>query len=592
MRNLGKSIDSASDDEAGTVEFRESDLVFAKVKGYPHWPARIEPFNLLSGGEPPKKYPVKFYGSGETGNIRAEDLFPYHKNKERFGKPLKRKFFNEALQQIEDDKPETQNQDCQQRRDATQHEEESPPKSPGVALNDSISSGMSGVLGGRVVAGAQDVRSVGDRAGGGADSSRKLCAFCGCGLTGNSIDCRDCGRSFHPVSECVGLKRGVIDGLLEAEGRAITYHCIQCRCSHHDRRTSMGSIDSLVGESAFNQLVVAVGALCAQVRMLMSNSQGAQSHDIAPHAPDQAGNLAKSAHFSEVVREEVREVQEQMKRKQNVILRGLGDSVANVKTGFQGVVRRLIGYECDLHEVTRVNGQIGMFRAKIHDDNARTELLMNARKLKGMDGCESVFIQRDLTFKQRRELFRKRSLQWVGGERGRGSASAAVTGAAGGARQHRGAASDASGAGRGTYARVVTRGASGRGLGRGTAVAGPAAAAAGRGVAAAGRGAADAGRGRGAADAGRGSAASGRGSPAAGCGSAAPGRGSAVAGRGFAAGGRGVVVSDCGVATAGRCVASAGRGVAASDRDAAWAGRGVGAPDQDGEATEQDFHLR
>ena len=110
VRNLGKSIDSAYDDEAGTVEFRESDLVFAKVKGYPHWPARIEPFNLLSGGKPPKKYPVKFYGSGETGNIRAEDLFPYHKNKKRFGKPLKRKFFNEALKEIED-KPEPWNRD-------------------------------------------------------------------------------------------------------------------------------------------------------------------------------------------------------------------------------------------------------------------------------------------------------------------------------------------------------------------------------------------------------------------------------------------------------------------------------------------------
>ena len=102
-----------------------------------------------------------------------------------------------------------------------------------------------------------------------------------------------------------------------------------------------------------------------------------------------------------------------MKRKQNIILRGLGESVADVKTGFQGVVRRLIGgIECNLHEVTRVNSQIGMFCAKICDDNARSELLTNARKLKGMDGCESVFIQRDLTFKQRRELFRKRNLLW------------------------------------------------------------------------------------------------------------------------------------------------------------------------------------
>ena len=126
-------------------------------------------------------------------------------------------------------------------------------------------------------------------------------------MTEEFIDCRDCGRSFHPVSECVGLKRCVIDGLLEDKGRAITYHCIQCRCNQHDRRTSVGGVDSLVGKSAFSQLVVAVGALCAQVQMLMCNTQAAQSRDHTPHAPRQASSehLARSAQFSEVVREEV-----------------------------------------------------------------------------------------------------------------------------------------------------------------------------------------------------------------------------------------------------------------------------------------------
>ena len=262
------------------TDFKPFDLIFGKVKGYPHWPGRIEPFEPEPNGKPPKKYPIIFYGTGETSNLKAEDLFPYHENKERFGKPQKRKFFNEGLWQIEnnpdwdpnidlreiEEEPEPWNHVGRPRIDATQLEEDSPPKTPGVAPCDSISSGMSGVLGGRVVvAGAQDIGSVGDRAGGGADSSGKLCAFCGCSLTVVSIDCRDCGKSFHPVSECVGLKRGVIDGLLKDESRAITYHCIQCRCSQHDKRALMGSIDSLVGESAFNQLVVAVGALCAQV---------------------------------------------------------------------------------------------------------------------------------------------------------------------------------------------------------------------------------------------------------------------------------------------------------------------------------------
>ena len=417
-------------------EFKPYDLVFAKMKGYPHWPGRIEPFEPEPNGMPPKKYPIIFYGTRETGNLKSEDLFLYHENKERFGKGQKhkRKFFSEGLWEIEHNPdwdpnihipasvsqmsvvtPETPAAAAEVPTTQWSKQEDSSPDSPGVALDDSIGSGMSWVLGGRAVAGAQDSSFVGGGADDGADLSRELCAFCGCRLTEVSIDCRDCGGSFHPVSECVGLKKGVIDGLLEDGGCAITYHCIQCRCNQHDRNMSLTGVDSLVGKSAFSQLVVAVGALCAQVRMQMSHKQAAKSKDHIPHAHQQASpeHFARSAQFNEVVREEVREVQEQTKRRQNVILRGLGENVADVKTNFQGVVRRLIGSECDLHEVNRVVGQTGMFRAKIYDDTVRSDILMNARKLKGMDGCKSVFIQRDLTFKQRQELFRRRSLMWA-----------------------------------------------------------------------------------------------------------------------------------------------------------------------------------
>jgi len=81
--------------------FKPYDFIFAKVKGYPHWPGRIEPFELDPNGKPPKKYPIIFYGTRETGNLKPEDLFPYHENKERFAKPIKRKFFNEGLWEIE-----------------------------------------------------------------------------------------------------------------------------------------------------------------------------------------------------------------------------------------------------------------------------------------------------------------------------------------------------------------------------------------------------------------------------------------------------------------------------------------------------------
>lgn len=73
--------------------FKVGDKVFAKVKGYPPWPARIV-------GENGKKYNVEFYGTGETGAIKSEDLFYYLKNKEKFQKPLKRKDYIDAFEQI------------------------------------------------------------------------------------------------------------------------------------------------------------------------------------------------------------------------------------------------------------------------------------------------------------------------------------------------------------------------------------------------------------------------------------------------------------------------------------------------------------
>ncbi|CAH1987517.1 unnamed protein product [Acanthoscelides obtectus] len=75
--------------------FKEDDKVFAKIKGYPAWPARV----LSNDG---KKYTVKFYGTGETGVVKDSDLFYYTKNKDKFQKPLKRKDYIDAFTEIEE----------------------------------------------------------------------------------------------------------------------------------------------------------------------------------------------------------------------------------------------------------------------------------------------------------------------------------------------------------------------------------------------------------------------------------------------------------------------------------------------------------
>lgn len=81
---------------ASKKSFKIGDLVFAKVKGYPPWPAKITKIEK-------SKYNVYFYGTGETANIKLEDLFAYSETKAKYAtdKIMKRKGFKEAIDQIE-----------------------------------------------------------------------------------------------------------------------------------------------------------------------------------------------------------------------------------------------------------------------------------------------------------------------------------------------------------------------------------------------------------------------------------------------------------------------------------------------------------
>ncbi|XP_063976379.1 hepatoma-derived growth factor-related protein 2 [Diachasmimorpha longicaudata] len=92
-------------------KYLPGDKVFAKVRGYPPWPARVE--GVTDPNTKNAKYKVFFYGTGETAVCKVEELFLYEENKDKYGKHLKRKIFHEGLQQLERElnndqgKPET-----------------------------------------------------------------------------------------------------------------------------------------------------------------------------------------------------------------------------------------------------------------------------------------------------------------------------------------------------------------------------------------------------------------------------------------------------------------------------------------------------
>lgn len=84
------------------MAYKPCDRIFAKVKGFPHWPARI---NVLPNDVkvPKGKYPIFFYGTHEVYFLAPKDIFPYERWKHKYAVSRNRPLFQKGLEEIENE---------------------------------------------------------------------------------------------------------------------------------------------------------------------------------------------------------------------------------------------------------------------------------------------------------------------------------------------------------------------------------------------------------------------------------------------------------------------------------------------------------
>ena len=80
--------------------FQPGDLVFAKVKGHPHWPSIVDKVDEAKSLKA-KRYHIVFFGTYQIAHLAVQDIWPYEENKERFGKPRSTRYFKESLTEIQ-----------------------------------------------------------------------------------------------------------------------------------------------------------------------------------------------------------------------------------------------------------------------------------------------------------------------------------------------------------------------------------------------------------------------------------------------------------------------------------------------------------
>ena len=248
-----------------------------------------------------------------------------------------------------------------------------------------------------------NTRGVGESVGN--PTSVSCCGFCSLRIRAECITCDRCRKVFHAETICLGTSESVIKAILDVKDGALLYVCCGCRSSDGGSGIDPGS-----GSGGFNQLMVIVQSMVAEIRGLKDTVQGVHVGNL-PHAVPEVGEAVvppSMRPMNEEILNSVREINEREKRKHSVVLRGFGNlNNSELLEKFKSVCRYLGVGQVSLSNIVQINNTL--FRGTILNVEDKMRLLSEAKKLRYSEEYGRVFIQRDLTYLQRQDLNTRRN---------------------------------------------------------------------------------------------------------------------------------------------------------------------------------------
>ena len=262
------------------------------------------------------------------------------------------------------------------------------------------------------------------------------CSMCGHRVGDDAIGCDRCSRWVHPTVMCSGLPSDAIKTISDLSGDAVLFVCTDCRVKPPSpkgvtTRQSSSASEAGVSHELIQQLFVSVKGICSAVMELTARMDKAFSgnpsaappnaqyqpqslaeqvpHPANPGKPNTRNTANPESEYRSVIRQEMREIQERSKRRQSVIIKGMhATSARDLISQFADLSHSFAGTRVELSDVAPIANHSDLFRAKILDDDHRKLVLDRAKTLRDSEHAH-VFIRRDLTFAQRKELRERRA---------------------------------------------------------------------------------------------------------------------------------------------------------------------------------------